>query len=77
MEDDKEYRGVIDLMLEYKDYINIIDYKLKNVEDPLYIKQLDGYKKYIERISNKKVFVYLYSIIDGKLKKIWYYEYER
>ena len=70
MEDDKEYRGVIDLMLEYKDYINIIDYKLKNVEDPLYIKQLDGYKKYIERISNKKVFVYLYSIIDGKLKKI-------
>ena len=70
MEDDKEYHGVIDLMLEYKDYINIIDYKLKNVEDPLYIKQLDGYKKYIERISNKKVFVYLYSIIDGKLKKI-------
>ncbi|MGN1357805.1 MAG: UvrD-helicase domain-containing protein [Bacilli bacterium] len=70
VEDDKEYRGVIDLMLEYEDYINIIDYKLKNVEDPLYIKQLDGYKKYIERISNKKVFVYLYSIIDGKLKKI-------
>ena len=56
-----------------KQYINIIDYKLKNVEDPLYIKQLDGYKKYIERITNKKVFVYLYSIIDGKLKKIWYY----
>ena len=57
-------------MVEYEDYINIIDYKLKNTDDSEYAKQLKGYKKYIERISNKKVNTYLYSLIDGELKEV-------
>lgn len=65
-----EYHGIIDLMLEYDNYINIVDYKLKRIEDKEYIKQLNGYKKYIESISSKKVYLYLYSIIDNKIKKI-------
>lgn len=70
-EENKEsYNGVIDLMLEYDDYINIIDYKLKNISDNNYIKQLNGYKKYIEGISKKKVYTYLYSILDDELKEI-------
>jgi len=68
--DDIMYNGVIDLMLEYDDYINIIDYKLKNIDDLAYIKQLNGYKQYIESISNKRVYLYLYSIINDELKKI-------
>ena len=48
----------------------IIDYKLKNTDDLEYVKQLKGYKKYIERISDKDVKTYLYSIIDGELKEI-------
>ena len=62
-----EYHGFIDLMMEYDDYINIIDYKLKNTSDLAYIKQLDGYKKYIESITGKKVYTYLYSILDKKV----------
>ena len=62
--------GIIDLMLEYNDYIKIIDYKLKNITDTAYIKQLNGYKEYIEKIFNKKVYIYLYSIIDNKLEEI-------
>ena len=65
-----KYNGVIDLMLEYNDYIDIVDYKLKNIDDEAYKKQLLGYKSYIENISSKKVNVYLYSIIDETLKKI-------
>jgi len=65
-----KYNGIIDLILEYDDYINIIDYKLKNIDDLNYLKQLEGYKKYIESISNKKVDIYLYSILDDELKKI-------
>ena len=57
-------------MLEYEDYINIIDYKLKNIDDENYIKQLNGYKKYIESISNKKVYTYLYSIMDNMIKEV-------
>ena len=62
--DNVKYNGVIDLMLEYDDHIDIIDYKLKNISDEKYIDQLNGYKKYIEMISNKKVNTYFYSILD-------------
>jgi len=67
---DGVYNGVIDLMLEYEDYINIIDYKLKNIDSSEYEKQLKGYKKYIEKITNKKVYIYLYSIADDMLLQI-------
>ena len=69
-EDDKKHNGIIDLMLEYKDHIDIIDYKLKNVDDDAYIKQLEGYRTYIKRKTDKEVNLYLYSIIDGRIKKL-------
>ena len=68
--DNVSYKGIIDLMLEYNNYINIIDYKLKNIDDEAYKQQLNGYKEYIESISNKKVNIYLYSIMDGVINKI-------
>jgi hypothetical protein len=57
-------------MLEYDDHIDIIDYKLKNTVDENYIKQLNGYKEYINSISNKPVNTYLYSIIDEEIKEV-------
>ena len=66
-ENNTTYHGFIDLMMEYEDYINIIDYKLKHVDDPGYVKQLNGYKNYIEKLTGKKVYLYLYSIIDKKI----------
>ena len=61
---------IIDLLMEYNDHFDIIDYKLKNIMDDAYIKQLTGYKDYIKRISNKNVNIYLYSIIDSNYKEI-------
>jgi ATP-dependent exoDNAse (exonuclease V) beta subunit len=58
--------GIIDLMIEYSDYIDIIDYKLKNISDENYINQLKGYKEYIENRTHKKCNLYLYSIIEEK-----------
>ena len=43
--------GVIDLMIEYSDHIDIIDYKLKNINDDAYVLQLTGYKNYISKIQ--------------------------
>ena len=68
--DNNEYHGIIDLMLEYDNHIDIIDYKLKSITDENYIKQLNGYKEYIEKISNKNVSTYLYSILDEKVLQI-------
>ena len=69
-DNNEDKHGFIDLMLEYDNYVDIIDYKLKNIDDENYEKQLLGYKKYIENITNKKVNIYLYSIIDGNYRMI-------
>ncbi len=67
---DERQHGIIDLMIEYDDYIDIIDYKLKNISDPNYQNQVNGYKEYIKAKTNKKVYGYLYSIIDEKLEEV-------
>jgi len=69
-EDNTTSHGIIDLMIEYDNNIKIIDYKLKNVDDDGYIKQLSGYKDYISKKSGKDVSIYLYSIINGELKRL-------
>ena len=68
--DNETYHGIIDLMLEYNDHIDIIDYKLKNIEDNAYQEQLNGYKNYIEKRFNKKTNIYLYSIMDNIIKNM-------
>lgn len=66
----EEKHGIIDLIIEYKDYIWIIDYKLKKINDENYYIQLESYKDYISSLTNKKIELYLYSIIDENLSKI-------
>lgn len=62
--------GIIDLMIEYDDYIDIIDYKFKKIDDENYNNQLIGYKNFIEKKTQKKVNIYLYSILNNKLKNV-------
>ncbi|MGN0992635.1 MAG: 3'-5' exonuclease, partial [Bacilli bacterium] len=64
------YHGIIDLMLVYKDHIDIIDYKLSNIDDDKYKLQLEGYKTYIENKTGKKVKTYLYSIEKDILEEV-------
>ncbi|MGM9834248.1 MAG: UvrD-helicase domain-containing protein [Bacilli bacterium] len=68
--EDELLHGIIDLMLEYEDHIDIIDYKLSNILDDNYLQQLNGYKEYISTISNKQVNLYLFSMIGEYFKKI-------
>ena len=70
VKDNNDYHGIIDLMLEYSDHIDIIDYKLKDISNDDYKKQLEGYKEYINSVSDKKVRTYLYSIIDENMKEM-------
>ena len=64
------YHGIIDLMFIYDDHIDIIDYKLKNIEDEAYMIQLNGYKEFIYLKTKKKINIYLYSILNNELKKL-------
>ena len=69
-ENNIEYHGIIDLMIEYDNNIDIIDYKLNNIKDENYLKQLNGYKEYISKITNKEIHIYLYSIINEKIEEL-------
>lgn len=69
-EDNNRKHGFIDLMIEYNDHIDIIDYKTKNIDDENYDKQLNGYRKYIQSISNKNVNCYLYSITNKTYREV-------
>ena len=62
--------GIIDLMILYHDHIDIIDYKLKHIDDEAYKKQLGVYKNYIEKTFNLTVNTYLYSIIENQILKV-------
>ena len=74
--DGEEYHGIIDLMLEYEDEIKIIDYKLKNIDDDAYVKQLNVYYDYVTSVSDKKVSLYLYSILDNLVKEVEVFDFE-
>ena len=69
-ENGQQLHGIIDLMIEYGDHIDIIDYKLSNTEDEAYQTQLLNYKNYISYKTNKKVNLYLYSILKNQIKEI-------
>ena len=64
------YHGIIDLMIKHNDHVDIIDYKLKNIDDDSYIKQLNGYKEFIEKKYNQNANIYLYSIMNNEIKKL-------
>ena len=69
--DNKEYHGIIDLLIVEDGIIKIVDYKLKDISKDKYKGQLIIYFNYIKSIySDKVIEVYLYSIIDNKLEKI-------
>ncbi len=68
--DNINYHGIIDLLLEFPDEIKIVDYKLKNIADDAYQKQLQIYYNYVKMVTSKKISVYLYSIANQKLEEV-------
>lgn len=62
--------GIIDYLLEQEDKFIIIDFKMKNIDDPQYIDQLSTYKEYLKTRTDKEIETYLYSILNNELRKI-------
>lgn len=69
-EKEQQYHGQIDLLLEYEDHIDLVDYKLSDILDEAYTLQLQGYQHYLEQITKKEIRLYLYSILSSQIKKI-------
>ena len=69
-EDNKISHGIIDLLIDCGDYLMIVDYKLKNIDDINYDKQLNGYRTFLENKTGRRVECYLYSIIDSTYRMV-------
>ena len=55
---------------EFKGLPEEIKKELKNIDDEAYSLQLKIYQKYVAKMLKKPVFLYLYSILEGKMTKI-------
>ena len=62
--------GIMDLVMEKEKEMIIVDYKLKNIDDDAYKKQLNGYRKFMEEKTKKPTYCYLYSILDGVFQEV-------
>ena len=65
-----EYHGIIDLLCVYDDHIDIIDYKLSDINKEEYVRQLSIYKEYVASISNLPINCYLLSILRKEIKQV-------
>ncbi len=68
---DNDVHGIIDLLVIYKDHVDIIDYKTKHIDDENYDKQLLVYYNFIaKKIISKPIRAYLYSLIDKTYREV-------
>lgn len=66
----KEYRGIIDLVVSFKDKIYIIDYKTSAIDDPEYDRQLSIYFHFLSSKFDLPIEMYLYSLFQGHYRRV-------
>lgn len=70
-DNNNQFDGIIDLVIEVDNNIYIIDYKTYDIDPLKYADQLLVYEKYLEKIYPKKIiYKYLYSIVKDELIEI-------
>ncbi len=62
--------GVIDCLIKKEDEVDIVDFKLKHLDDEKYVLQLHTYYDYIKQITDLPIKMYLISAITGEVKEI-------
>ena len=62
--------GYIDCLVIKENEIDIIDFKLKNIDEVEYDRQLRIYKEYIKKITDKPIKMYLLAAITGEIKEV-------
>jgi ATP-dependent nuclease subunit A len=70
VDEEERVSGVIDLMVIYDNYIDIIDYKTKNIHDTSYNIQLEMYASFVRKKFGKRTNAYLYALLTGECQKV-------
>lgn len=67
---DKSYNVIIDLLIETKDKLIVVDYKLSDIDKDYYVDQINTYKQLLKDYTTKEIKGYLYSISTYKIKEV-------
>ncbi len=70
VDDQGERSGFIDLLLETEKAFIIVDYKLSTIDKDVYRSQIEGYASTLEKMTNKPIQGYLYSIKERRFLKV-------
>ncbi len=66
-----ETTGFVDCLIVRKERIDIIDYKLKNIDEEAYQEQLKAYKRNLSRLyPEKEIHTYLLSILNADCEEV-------
>lgn len=69
-DEENNLSGFIDALIIKEGEIDIIDFKLKNIDDEKYDRQLRIYKRYIAKNTSLPVKMYLLAAITGEIKEV-------
>lgn len=62
--------GVIDCLIIRKNRIDIVDFKLKNIDKKEYIEQINSYRNYIRKLTALPIKAYLLAVTTGEKEEI-------
>ena len=69
-DEENNLSGFIDALIIKEDEVDIIDFKLKNIDDDKYDRQLRIYKRFIITKTNLPVEMYLLAAITGEIREV-------
>ena len=69
-DEDNGIQGYIDALIIKENEIDIVDFKLKNIDEIEYDKQLRVYKSYISKITDLPIRMYLLAALTGEVREV-------
>ena len=69
-DEENNLSGFIDALIIKEDEVDIIDFKLKNIDDDKYDRQLRIYKRYIKKQTSLPIKMYLLAAITGEVREV-------
>ncbi len=63
--------GIIDCLIIRQNQVDIVDFKLKNINKEEYIDQVNAYRNYISKLTSLPVRAYLLAVVTGEKEEVY------
>ena len=69
-DEEENIQGYIDALIVKENEIDIVDFKLKNIDEVEYDRQLRIYKSYLSKKTTLPIKMYLLAAINGEIREV-------